>query len=265
MERPEFRKSDDMFNRVTLRDNIAVITYLENKETKSRVLIANGGPNFKPRTVSTINPWYRLTAHLHWDPSFRDVKLVQTSMLTDELQRVISVYANLPPRHPIHAYYQQNPSRLPLLVVGDFNSMPDSGVYEFMTRGTVTKDHEDFLNHSYYNSDSNVTHKLQLKSSYANIGELNFTNYTPTFKGTIDYIWYSTQGISVTGLLGNLDPAYMTKQVGFPNWHHPSDHIPIMVEVRLRGPNAGGAAGTGSASFGNSGGRRGFGLGGARK
>jgi CCR4-NOT transcription complex subunit 6 len=42
MERPEFRKSDDMFNRVTLRDNIAVITYLENKETKSRVLIANG-------------------------------------------------------------------------------------------------------------------------------------------------------------------------------------------------------------------------------
>lgn len=43
MERPEFRKSDDMFNRVTLRDNVAVITFLENKETKSRVLIANGG------------------------------------------------------------------------------------------------------------------------------------------------------------------------------------------------------------------------------
>lgn len=194
-------------------------------------------------------------------------------MLTDELQRVISVYANLPPRHPLHAYYQQNPSRLPLLVVGDFNSTPDSGVYEFMTRGSVTKDHEDFLNHSYYNSDSNVTHKLQLKSSYSHIGELNFTNYTPTFKGVIDYIWYSVPGVSVTGLLGNLDGSYMTKQVGFPNCHHPSDHIPIMAEVRLRGPQAGGAVGVGSgraADFGNGGrqgltGPRGFGLGGARK
>jgi len=248
MERSEFRKSDDMFNRVTLRDNVAVLCLLESVETKARVLVAN--------------------AHLHWDPSFSDVKLIQTAMLTDEIARMTERWASFKPTTPLHRSYQQNPARLPLLIAGDFNSTPDSGVYEFMTRGTVMPSHDDFLNHSYYNSDSAIVHKLNLKSVYAHIQELEFTNYTPTFKGTIDYIWYNAPTMVVNGLLGNLDSAYLNKNMGFPSCHHPSDHIPIMAEVRIK-PTANmprsSIDNAFTASFGNSGfGQRPGGLGGVR-
>jgi CCR4-NOT transcription complex subunit 6 len=259
MERSEFRKSDDMFNRVTLRDNVAVLCLLENVETKSRVVVGN--------------------AHLHWDPSFSDVKLIQTAMLTDEISRMMERWAIFKPTTPLHRTYQQNSSRLPLLIAGDFNSTPDSGVYEFMTRGTVMPSHDDFLNHSYYNSDSAIVHKLNLKSVYSHIDELEFTNYTPTFKGTIDYIWYNG-AMGVNGLLGNLDVGYLSKSMGFPSCHHPSDHVPIMAEVRIK--PAGSAPRSSidnafTASFGNigfgqrpgglgvRGGLGGSGLGGLRK
>ena len=57
MQRPDFKKTDDMFNRVLGKDHIAVICAFENKETGTRLIVVN--------------------AHLHWDPQFRDVKLVR--------------------------------------------------------------------------------------------------------------------------------------------------------------------------------------------
>ncbi|KAJ3337418.1 Glucose-repressible alcohol dehydrogenase transcriptional effector [Gonapodya sp. JEL0774] len=228
MERPEFRKTDDLFNRVTLRDNIATIVFLESKETHARVIVAN--------------------THLHWDPQFRDVKLLQTSMLIDEVQRISRTYASLNPRHPLHAMYSANSSKLPLLIVGDLNSTPDSGVYEFMSKGSIAPDHEDFLSHSYYNTEGPVTHTLGIKSAYAHMAELSFTNFTPHFKDAIDYIWYTSSSLQVAGVLGNVDPAYVDRCVGFPNWHHPSDHIPVLAEFRWKGlPTSGTGVGSGGA------------------
>ncbi|KXS21619.1 hypothetical protein M427DRAFT_51039 [Gonapodya prolifera JEL478] len=222
MEREEFRKTDDMFNRVTLRDNIATIVFLEHKETHARVIVAN--------------------AHLHWDPQYRDVKLLQTSMLLEELKRISRTYAA---RHIPHS---TNSSRLPLLIVGDLNSTPDSGVYEFLSKGAIAANHEDFLSHSYYNSDGPVIHELGIKSAYSHMGELAFTNFTPGFKDVIDYIWYTSGSLQVAGVLGNVDSSYVERCVGFPNWHHPSDHIPVLAEFRWKGLQNPAGGGSGAAA-----------------
>ncbi|TPX34773.1 hypothetical protein SeMB42_g07276 [Synchytrium endobioticum] len=218
MQRPEFRKTEDILNRVMIKDNIAVITLLELKETGSRVLVTN--------------------AHLHWDPTYRDVKLVQTAMLMDELQRVVNIYAALPSRHPGHQQLASNPSRMPVVIAGDFNSLPNSGVYEFLSSAHVSQGHVDFGSYIYgpYTSEG-LTHRMSLKSAYAHIGELDFTNFTPTFKGVIDYIWYTTSTLVITGLLSNIDRDYSRNVVGFPNWHHPSDHIPLVVAVGIKSGN----------------------------
>jgi CCR4-NOT transcription complex subunit 6 len=63
---------------------------------------------------------------------------------------------------------------------------------------------------------------------------LPITNYTPGFKGHIDYIWYTANSLSVTGLLGEVDPAYLGKVVGFPNAHFPSDHIYMLSEFKIK-------------------------------
>ncbi|KAJ1537262.1 Glucose-repressible alcohol dehydrogenase transcriptional effector [Nowakowskiella sp. JEL0078] len=262
MSKPEFRKSEEVLNRVMMKDNIAVVTLLENKETHERILVAN--------------------AHLHWDPQYKDVKLVQTAMLVDELQKLADTYASLPltkiAKQKQAILDLESVPSLPVMLCGDFNSLPNSGVYEYLSNATVPNDHEDFLGYQYAalswagpsrtknqyressdsdgeqanernlmstgrrNSNSSVvsvgggafTHRLQLKSAYSHVNELDLTNLTPRFKGVIDYIWYSASSLEITGLLGGLDREYVQKVVGFPNWHFASDHIPLFASIRLR-------------------------------
>nr|CAG8435066.1 7323_t:CDS:2 [Entrophospora candida] len=207
------KKTEDMINRVITKDNIAIVTLLENKETHDLIIVGN--------------------CHIHWDPLFADVKLVQVAMLMDELDKLCQKWFNM---------YNSNsnwpsPHKISTIICGDFNSTPDSGVYEFLSRGSIGQDHTDFGNHIYGSLTSDgLSHKYPLKSAYSNIEELPFTNFTPTFTGVIDYIWYSTNTLNVTKLLGGVDEEYISKIVGFPNAHFPSDHIIISTEFRVKPP-----------------------------
>jgi len=239
MQRSDFKKTDDMFNRVLGRDHIAVVCLLENKITGTRFIVAN--------------------AHIYWNMQFRDVKLVQVALLIEEIEKIANNFAKYPPRLPPtpasaggastapgaseHNASSRPPpvytdgSKIPLIICGDFNSVPNSGVYEFLSTGSVPHNHEDFMSHLYgkYTSDG-LKHRLGLKSAYASTGETTLTNYTPSFKGVIDYIWYSTANLSLNGVLGEVDKSYLDKSVGFPNVHFPSDHLCIASEFRVRPP-----------------------------
>jgi CCR4-NOT transcription complex subunit 6 len=115
LRRPDFKKTEDMFNRVMTKDNIAVVTLLEHRASGARLIVAN--------------------AHIHWDPEFRDVKLVQVAMLMDELNKISNDFAKLPSRLNLGEGYDKAPtyvngSKIPTVICGDFNSVPESGVYE---------------------------------------------------------------------------------------------------------------------------------------
>ncbi|KAJ3173512.1 Glucose-repressible alcohol dehydrogenase transcriptional effector [Geranomyces variabilis] len=216
VQNPALRKTDDVFNRVMIKDNVTTVALLENKETHTRILTAN--------------------AHLHWDPAYEDVKLVQTGMLMEEMDRLGSKWSNSSTNTAKSRGSAGNETnRFPLLVCGDFNALPTSGVYEYLSRGRVPQDHVDFGTYSYgpYTSEG-LHHKFSLKSAYSHAGELEFTNFTPRFKGVIDYIWYSTNTLDVSGLLSSIDREYIQRCVGFPNAHHPSDHLPLVVSMRVK-------------------------------
>ena len=216
MQRPDFKKTDDMFNRVLQRDDIAVLCLLENKATGTRFVVAN--------------------VHIFWDPQFRDVKLVQVALLIEEMEKAADRFARYPPRLPPASSpddsippprpppVYSDGTKIPIILCGDFNSGPDSGVYEFLANGTVPANHVDFMSHLYGNyTTEGLKHRLGFKSSYSGIGELPMTNYTPSFQGVIDYIWYSSNNLTVTSLLGEVDKSYLSKVVGFPNAHFPSE------------------------------------------
>ncbi|PFH53696.1 hypothetical protein AMATHDRAFT_45168 [Amanita thiersii Skay4041] len=242
MQRQDFKKTDDMFNRVLGKDHIAVICLMEDKQTGTRLIVAN--------------------AHIHWDPAYRDVKLVQVALLIEEIEKIANNFAKLPVRlptplssnsddgivstplgvihSPIGSDSSTSPSlskrrppaiytdgtKIPLVVCGDFNSVPISGVYEFLATGSLPPDHADFMSHTYgrYTSDG-LRHRLGLKSAYAapGVGDLPLTNYTPSFQGVIDYVWYSSANLAVNAVLGEVDKGYLEKVVGFPNAHFPSE------------------------------------------
>lgn len=206
-------RTEDMFNRVMSKDNISVACLLESTTTDGRLVVAN--------------------AHIHWDPQYRDVKIVQVAMLIEEIEKLREQFARFPPKppkdgdvtkRPFSRY--QDPSHISAIICGDFNSVPHSAVYDFLSDGTLPADHEDFMVHQYgHYTNRGIYHKMGLKSAYAHIGELPMTNYTPGYEGAIDYIWYTTSTLAVTELLGEVDKQYLSRVVGFPNAHFPSEYV----------------------------------------
>ncbi|KIY62013.1 hypothetical protein CYLTODRAFT_384144 [Cylindrobasidium torrendii FP15055 ss-10] len=219
MRRSDFKKTDDMFNRVLGKDYLAVVCLFEDIHTGTRIIVSN--------------------AHLLWPASFSDVKLVQTALLVDEIQSYAKEWSRYPPPPDQPARYADW-TKIPVVVCGDFNSVPDSGVYEFLSNGHLDAGHPEFMGRLYGRyTDEGLDHRLHLKSAYAptNAGELlPFTNFTSSFQGVLDYLWYSTPTLGVTAVLGEIDKEYLSKVVGFPNAHYPSDHVCISAKFRVKPP-----------------------------
>ncbi|XP_001622436.2 CCR4-NOT transcription complex subunit 6-like [Nematostella vectensis] len=229
--------SDDMLNRVMTKDNIGIAVLLELKDTG--YIGYNGG-----QQVLVSN------AHIHWDPEFRDVKLIQTVLLMHELQMILKQY--IPGFHPHGGKNGTTPSKsIPIVLCGDLNSLPNSGVIEFLDNGRIPIDHCDFQEMQYQgflsrlsngsskNGDTcgELTHGLRLKKAYDGDHQLPFSNLTYEFKGVIDYVYYSYDTLSPLGVLGSVNPDYISenKIIGWPHPHFPSDHQALLVEFEVYG------------------------------
>ncbi|KAK4553429.1 Glucose-repressible alcohol dehydrogenase transcriptional effector [Recurvomyces mirabilis] len=238
LQRPDMKGEADVYNRIMPKDHIAIVLFLENRATGSRLIVVN--------------------THLAWEGWQADVKLVQVGVLMDQLTKLTERYAKwepctdkelfkfaamdredgLPEPRVEHAPSMKYdaPTQIPLLVCGDFNSLGDSGVYDLITQGSLSSSHSDFGDHKYGDFTRNgISHPFSFKSVYSNIGNWPWTNYTPDFREIIDYVWYSTNSLQPTGLLGEVDQEYMKRVPGFPNWHFPSDHLALFAEFQVKG------------------------------
>jgi hypothetical protein len=221
MARSDFTKTEDIFNRVMNRDHIGVVCLFEAVATGTRLIVAN--------------------THLFWDPAFRDVKLVQTGLLCEQLERIAHEFAAYPPRLPVPGAHPPpvytDGSSIPLVLCGDFNSVPGSGVVDLLATGAIPPGHADWMHHRYgVYTDEGVHHGLALKNAYDSV-PLGMTNYTPSFRGVLDYIFFGGQTLAVNAVLGEVDNGYLATCVGFPNAAFPSDHVCIAAELRVPPPH----------------------------
>ncbi|CAK8679031.1 CCR4-NOT transcription complex subunit 6-like [Clavelina lepadiformis] len=240
--------SEDMLNRVMTKDNIGIAALLETNDG----LYENAG--FRSAGDHSKQLVLAANAHMHWDPEFSDVKLIQTVMLCHELKRICDEASqSFRPGGRTSA----GPSechKMPLVLCGDFNSLPDSGVTEFLQRGKVSSTHQDFKEIKYSKCLSafgnglrtngtiqfdpkSITHPFRLNSCYneSNYHLLQYSNHTYDFKGIIDYIFYSRTQLKCLGVLGGIDRHWfkINNIVGCPHPHVPSDHIPVVTEFQL--------------------------------
>lgn len=255
--------SDNMLNRVMPKDNIGLAALLKVKDAAW-----DGGVTAEQAQMS--QPILVCTAHIHWDPEFCDVKLIQTMMLGNELKSILDETT-----HSLRPQHKYDASNVQLLLCGDFNSLPDSGVIEFLSAGRVSMDHQDFKELGYKSclqrllgtdAINEFTHSFKLASAYSE-DIMAYTNYTFDFKGIIDYIFYTKTGMVPLGLLGPISSDWLrdNKVVGCPHPHIPSDHFPLLVELELMHTASNGATsvGGGGGGAGNSGGAGGGGGGGS--
>ena len=163
--------------------------------------------------------FFLCNCHLFWDPKFSDVKLVQAFQLLTQIQ---SVLAMVPMPHI-------------LMICGDFNSEPNSAVYEFMSTGQVSMNHPEVL------SDpegiiaalgvKTIHHELNLHSCYKDTmgEEPQYTNYTDHYQGCLDYIWVTSPIIQPmkVSMLPSVPEICSFGDLKLPNPKYPSDHLAL--------------------------------------
>mmetsp|Transcript_6521 Transcript_6521/g.10133 ORF Transcript_6521/g.10133 Transcript_6521/m.10133 type:complete len:679 (-) Transcript_6521:32-2068(-) len=197
--------NDPQILRRVMKGNIALTVVLEELSNNR----SNEMRRTRKRRICVAN------THIYWDPEFADVKLWQTQALTQELERLTLQ------------------RQLPLLLCGDFNSMPDSSVYSFLRGERIPSDCPAYLNDicRILPRPESMSHRLNLTSAYASSGEPKYTNYTGHFVGTLDYILHSKNSLVVNSTLDVDNEELVSAHTALPSPLYPSDHICLVSEI----------------------------------
>lgn len=189
-----------MINRVMTKDNIGLVAILEllppSTSTEQRRHQIGGKKQRSKRIADDRKRQQQqqhqrqhilvCNTHIHWDPKDCDVKLIQTIMLMDELgsiarqhnrdrsEEAAAADATIDYTSPSvsPAFLSDEDEQLmPLILLGDFNSMPSSGVTDYLINGEISSLHKDFKDYRYSAIGSGINH-LRRQSSPA------WCNYT---------------------------------------------------------------------------------------
>ncbi|GER39934.1 glucose-repressible alcohol dehydrogenasetranscriptional effector [Striga asiatica] len=207
-----------------VKDNVALILVLEAKFGSQS--IDNPG---KRQLVCVAN------THVNVPQELKDVKLWQVHTLLKGLEKIAAS------------------ADIPMLVCGDFSSVPGSAPHTLLAMGKVDPLHPDLTIDplGILRPTAKLTHQLPLVSAYSSFArgvvgygleqrrrmdpatnEPLFTNCTRDFIGTHDYIFYSADSLTVESLLELLDEADLRKDTALPSPEWSSDHIALLAEFR---------------------------------
>ncbi|KAE8680603.1 Carbon catabolite repressor protein 4-like protein 1 [Hibiscus syriacus] len=209
-----------------VKDNVALIVVLEAKFSNQ------GADNPGKRQLLCV-----ANTHVNVPPELKDVKIWQVHTLLKGLEKIAAS------------------ADIPMLVCGDFNSVPGSAPHSLLAMGKVDPLHPELLVDplAILRPHSKLTHQLPLVSAYspfargAGLGlehqrrkmdmttnEPLFTNCTRDFIGTLDYIFYTADSLTVESLLELLDEDSLRKDTALPSPEWSSDHIALLAEFRFQ-------------------------------
>ncbi|KAK2990683.1 hypothetical protein RJ640_029358 [Escallonia rubra] len=209
-----------------VKDNVALIVVLEAKFSNQGV--DNPG---KRQLVCVAN------THVNVHQDLKDVKLWQVHTLLKGLEKIAAS------------------ADIPMLVCGDFNSVPGSAPHALLAMGKVDPMSSELAVDplGILRPATKLTHALPLVSAYSSFARVGlsgleqhrrrmdpatneplFTNCTRDFIGTLDYIFYSADSLTVESLLELLDEDSLRKDTALPSPEWSSDHIALLAEFRCK-------------------------------
>ena len=162
------------------------------------------------------------SVHLSHKPSYDDLKVLQAHLTLKEINKMTN-------------------SDIPLIITGDFNSTPDSITYRSILTGKCDNKFNFEIGRTgeyplkpLFKIPSRFS-KYKMTSVYKKIlkREPKYTNYTKGFKDCLDYIFINNK-LNVISILEEIPISHYKKYDGFPNKDNPSDHIPLMAEIKFK-------------------------------
>ncbi|KAK6793947.1 hypothetical protein RDI58_007400 [Solanum bulbocastanum] len=210
-----------------LKDNIALIVVLEAKFNNQGV--DNPG---KRQLVCVAN------THVNVHQELKDVRLWQVHTLLKGLEKIAAS------------------ADIPMLLCGDFNSAPGSAPHALVAMGKVDPMHPELAVDplGILRPATKLTHQLPLVSAYTSFARIPvvpgldqkrrkldpgtneplFTSCTRDHFGTLDYIFYSADSVTVESLLELLDEESLRKDTALPSPEWSSDHIALLAGFRCK-------------------------------
>jgi mRNA deadenylase 3'-5' endonuclease subunit Ccr4 len=127
---------------------------------------------------------------------------------------------------------------LALVICGDFNSEPESAVYDYMSSGSCNEDYNSLVDEvcKSLGHIDHFMHNIDLSSAMgSSFGmEPHFTNYTRLFKGTLDYIWFTPGRLKILAVTDLPSEADICEHgEALPSVSYPSDHLMLCCDVAL--------------------------------
>jgi len=125
-----------------------------------------------------------------------------------------------------------------VVMAGDLNSKPCSGVYDLLRYGHLDQEHKDLSELKTIGIEMpypNLEHGLDFESAYKVIlgEEPTQTTYTGSFQGTLDYVWYSNRSLIPLSVLDVHPMSELKREVAMPSLRFPSDHLPMLSRFRF--------------------------------
>ncbi|CAG9760881.1 unnamed protein product [Ceutorhynchus assimilis] len=191
---------DEEVKQLFLKQNTSLqVLVLEDKNTKNILVVGN--------------------THLYYHPDADHIRLIQAFMTTTHLGNI---------KNSVIREYK--PNNIGIVFCGDFNSHYEKSLFGFMRTGTIDPEHKDCLKIS---SEGKATIYSKLYLSCAS-GTPKYTNYTPDFKGCLDYIFVETHRLATTRVIPVASEKELMKYIGLPNEVYPSDHLSLVVDLQFK-------------------------------
>ncbi len=211
-------------------EGMAYLNRLSKDNVAQFVVLELAQPSMSSRSNrEPINQVCIANTHLYSNKDFPDVKLWQSWQLLQELE----------------TFVLSRGQNLPLMICGDFNSTPDTAVYDLLSRQAVHPGHPDVNMNNGDDSTPNIlpdamsiSHSFQLGSVYHTVmgEEPKATNYTELFKGVLDYMWYSASNLRPLSCAPIPDETVLTKHGdALPSTQYSSDHIMLISDMQIMG------------------------------
>ncbi|XP_055844280.1 2',5'-phosphodiesterase 12 [Episyrphus balteatus] len=199
----KIKDNSKLVERLVERATTLQLSILKSKETGKILCIAN--------------------THLYFHPDADHIRLLQVGFSMLYIENILK---KLPTE------LATTEDNISLVFCGDFNSVPECGIYKLMTEKFVDSDYIDWRSNA-EEAVRNVTLSQPFSIASA-CGTPKYTNFTHAFAACLDYIFYQTDRLTVEEVIPLPSDEQLKTHTAIPSVVFPSDHVALVTVLKFK-------------------------------
>nr|ACH92481.1 FI09011p [Drosophila melanogaster]AOQ13855.1 CG31759-PC [synthetic construct] len=176
------------------------------------------------RIKGTDNYVLVANTHLYFHPDADHIRLLQMGFSMLFVEQSIS--------KAIKDFNISSHKNIGLIFCGDFNSVPECGIYKLMTEQLAEKTLEDWQSNAEQAvSNVELAQPFKMASAY---GAPEYTHYTTLFAGCLDYVFYQNDRFEVLKVVPLPTEEELKANTAIPSAVFPSDHVALVADLKFK-------------------------------